>query len=135
MEFRDFTLAQIKAAVGAIRDKYPTLRFDATRTWTLKTTKAPRVTGVLRVGTGTDPGARSNADGRRTNTCSWDCHYDFMAELYKANPEGVIIASLIRVRYNGAADFFIKCGKAATVNVGPRCSPVPFGDLTCVPAA
>lgn len=133
MLFKGFTTTQIHDAVAACKDKYPTLRFDLTKCWQTQRTKEHRVTGVLRVANGKAAGARvAAASGRRTPSCSWDVHYDFMAALYQHNPEGVIQTML--ATYNGAADFHLQCNKAYNATVGATYNPQKFGELPCVPA-
>ena len=74
-------------------------------------------------------GARLASSGKRhTPSASWEAHRDLFREVYKINPDAVIVTML--ARYDGSADFEKKFPATANHQMGSRMEPTNIRELS-----
>lgn len=127
MKIKGIVLSELETALSRINGEYNgNLKLADDR-------NIPRgVQFVLRCHDSHKYGARLSSSGRRhTPSASWEAHRDFFREVYKINPEAVIVTAL--ATYRGSADFEVKFPATADHQVGSRMEPVSFRELSVYP--
>ena len=81
---------------------------------------------TLTVRKSANAGGRRSATGRKVAAACWHAHRDIMAELFRINPQALLVTAL--TRYDGAADFYETFESTGDGNIGSIAQPLAMRD-------